>query len=88
MRNIIFFVQENNIEAATGAKFALEQQQRMDAAKRKEDGTKWETKYFTPEGEGGGNDTWHYNKPLIDRLIHQQINSNTHYAFNFLAIMA
>ena len=40
----------------------------MDAAKRKEDGTKWETKYFTPEGKGGGEDKWHYNKPLIDRL--------------------
>jgi len=68
---VTYNLKENNIEAATGAKFALEQQQRMDAAKRKEDGTKWETKYFTPEGEGGGNDIWHYNKPLIDRLIHQ-----------------
>ena len=63
------FYQENNIEAATSAKFALEQQQRLDAAKRKEDGTKWETKFFTPEGQGGGHDTWHYNTPLIDRLV-------------------
>ena len=70
--------QENNIEAATGAKFALEQQQRMDAAKRKEDGTKWETKYFTPEGKGGGEDKWHYNKPLIDRLSSKQIKQNFH----------
>ena len=69
------FYQENNIEAATSAKFALEQQQRMDAAKRKEDGTKWETKFFTPDGDGGGDDKWHYNNPLIDRINSKQIKS-------------
>ena len=69
------FHQENNIEAATSAKFALEQQQRMDAAKRKEDGTKWETKFFTPDGDGGGDDKWHYNNPLIDRINSKQIKS-------------
>merc|ERR1712223_1105541 len=67
-KNVTYNLKENNIEAATSAKFALEQQQRMDAAKRKEDGTKWETKFFTPDGNGGGDDKWHYNNPLIDRL--------------------
>merc|ERR1711962_1262310 len=34
-KNVTYNLKENNIEAATSAKFALEQQQRMDAAKRK-----------------------------------------------------
>ena len=63
--------QENNIDKATAAKFALEQKQRMDAAQRKEDGIKWETTYFTPEGDGGGNSKWHYNSPLHERM-HQK----------------
>ena len=43
----------------------------MDAAQRKEDGIKWETTYFTPEGDGGGSSKWHYNSPLNERM-HQK----------------
>ena len=65
---MLYSLQENNIDSATSAKFALEQQQRLDAAKRKEEGTKWETTFFTPEKVGGGHDKWHYKSPLKDRI--------------------
>ena len=47
----------------------MEQKQRMDAAERKENGRKWKTEYFTPSGNGGGNDDWFYNTPLKTRLL-------------------
>ncbi len=53
----------NDIQAATAAKFALEQRQREEAAQRKETGSKWETKLFHPIGEN-----WFFNEPLAKRM--------------------
>ncbi|KAF2360931.1 Oxysterol-binding protein [Trinorchestia longiramus] len=53
----------NNIEAATEAKFALEQKQREEAKQRKEAGETWQTKLFSLLGEN-----WVYYSPLGTRV--------------------
>ena len=63
--------QYNHIEAATASKFALEQRQREEAAERKADGTRWETKLFDqddPDAPITGETKWDYKTPLADRL--------------------
>ena len=72
MLNFVLFLQENNIDAATSAKYALEQKQRMGAAERKENGTQWKTEHFTAKPDTGGASSsgeWVYNTPLKDRLF-------------------
>ena len=69
----LVFPQFNHIEAATTAKFALEQRQREEAAERKADGTRWETKLFDnqdgdPDAPITGDTKWDYKRPLADRL--------------------
>ena len=63
--------QYNHIEAATASKFSLEQRQREEAAERKADGTRWETKLFDqddPDAPITGETKWDYKTPLADRL--------------------
>jgi hypothetical protein len=55
-----------NIDAATAGKSALEHRQRTEAAKRKEENSKWETKLFQPIGEN-----WLFMDPLEKRLMEQ-----------------
>lgn len=57
-----FDVRFNNIEAATEAKFALEQKQREEAKQRKEANESWRTKHFSLQGEN-----WIYHTPLVNR---------------------
>jgi hypothetical protein len=45
------------------SKLALEQQQREEAAQRKESNTAWETKLFRPIGEN-----WFFDEPLVSRI--------------------
>ena len=61
------FIQIGDIEAATTAKSFLEQRQREEAAERKENNEKWETKLFQPIGEN-----WQFMKPLEKRLLEQK----------------
>ena len=51
-----------DIEAATSAKYALEQRQREEALQRKERNINWETKLFHPIGEN-----WFFDDPLVTR---------------------
>ena len=65
----------NKIEAATAAKFALEQRQREEAAERKADGSKWETKLFDQDDPGApitGETKWEFKRPLGERLFKQK----------------
>ncbi|GIX97682.1 oxysterol-binding protein-related protein 9 [Caerostris darwini] len=52
-----------NVEAATEAKYMLEQKQRQEAKQRLEDKTKWETRAFHLN-----NEHWYYDKSLQVRL--------------------
>ncbi|XP_076338053.1 oxysterol-binding protein-related protein 9 isoform X1 [Tachypleus tridentatus] len=52
----------HHVDAATEAKFSLEQQQRDEARARKETGSKWETRFFHEVGEH-----WVYDHPLQKR---------------------
>ncbi|RWS25229.1 oxysterol-binding protein-related protein 9-like protein [Leptotrombidium deliense] len=52
-----------NVEAATNAKFTIEQKQRDLVKERNESGAKWETRLFHQLGE-----QWNYNQPLTRRL--------------------
>lgn len=61
--NWFFFCRYNNIEAATEAKFSLEQKQREEAKQRKEANESWQTKLFSLLGEN-----WIYHTPLVSRL--------------------
>uniref|UniRef100_A0A1B6D0N0 Oxysterol-binding protein n=1 Tax=Clastoptera arizonana TaxID=38151 RepID=A0A1B6D0N0_9HEMI len=54
----------NNITSATNAKSEIEQRQRDEAQRRKDQGITWETKLFLPEGT----DQWIFARPLISRL--------------------
>ena len=70
-KNVTYNLKYNNIDAATGAKFALEQRQREEAAQRKEEGRKWETKLFDREVNVGpvtGDCVWYFRNPLDKRL--------------------
>ena len=51
-----------DIEAATSAKYALEQRQREEALQTKERNINWETKLFHPIGEN-----WFFDDPLVTR---------------------
>ena len=62
-REVTYGLKVNSIEAATAAKFALEQRQREEAAQRKEAGVKWDTKLFHQIGEN-----WFFNEPLPKRI--------------------
>jgi len=61
-REVTAGLKSGDIQSATQAKAALEQRQRMEAKARKEDGTKWENRLFSPIGEN-----WKFKKPLAGR---------------------
>jgi hypothetical protein len=52
-----------DIEAATSAKYGLEQHQREEALQRKDSNGSWETKLFRPIGEN-----WFFDQPLATRI--------------------
>jgi len=61
-REVTAGLKSGDIQGATSAKAALEQRQRVEAKARKEDGTKWENRMFSPIGEN-----WKFNNPLAGR---------------------
>lgn len=61
-RAVTYGLKVNDIDAATAAKYELEQRQREEAAERKASGSKWETKLFQPIGEN-----WVFTNPLEKR---------------------
>lgn len=65
------FLQVNDIDGATKAKFKLEQRQREEAAERKERKEAWETKLFMPIGEN-----WQFMNPLEKRLLEKKKATN------------
>jgi len=74
-KSVTYNLKYNKIEAATAAKFALEQRQREEAAERKADGSKWETKLFDQDDPGApitGETKWEFKRPLGERLFKQK----------------
>ncbi|TRY74648.1 hypothetical protein TCAL_01622 [Tigriopus californicus] len=61
-RAVTYGLKVNDIDAATAAKYELEQRQREEAAERKASGSSWETKLFQPIGEN-----WVFTNPLEKR---------------------
>ncbi|XP_035825242.1 oxysterol-binding protein-related protein 9 isoform X2 [Aplysia californica] len=62
-RKVTLNLKEKNVDAATEEKRRLEQRQRDEAKERKEQGAKWETKFFHEVGEH-----WVYDNPLVKRV--------------------
>lgn len=62
-KDVTFNLKHKDVDKATEAKSLLEDQQRKEAAARKESNSKWETRVFEPAGEG-----WTYKYPLQKRL--------------------
>jgi len=62
-REVTAGLKTGNIESATNAKAFLEQRQRTEAKKRKEENTKWENRMFSSIGEN-----WQFNTPLGNRI--------------------
>ncbi|XP_075537756.1 oxysterol-binding protein-related protein 9-like [Dermacentor variabilis] len=62
-KDVTLNLKRKDVEKATEAKSLLEDQQRKEAAARKESNGKWETRVFEPLGDG-----WTYKYPLHKRL--------------------
>ena len=70
-KHVTYNLKHNHIEAATAAKFALEQRQREEAAARKAEGSRWDTKLFEQDDPAAaitGQTLWEYRTPLLQRL--------------------
>ena len=62
-RDVTSALRNRDIQAATAAKHAVENQQRAEARKRQETGEEWKQRYFELEGE-----EWMFKTPLNARL--------------------
>ncbi|KAL5487404.1 hypothetical protein EMCRGX_G019998 [Ephydatia muelleri] len=62
-RGVTSALHNRDIQAATAAKHAVEDQQRAEARKRQETGEEWKQRYFELEGE-----EWVFKNPLNARL--------------------
>ncbi|XP_077515346.1 oxysterol-binding protein-related protein 9-like [Amblyomma americanum] len=63
-KDVTLHLTRKDVDKATEHKSILEDQQRKDAAQRKETNTAWKTKLFEPQGE----EAWVYKFPLNKRM--------------------
>ncbi len=72
-KDVTYSLRTKQLEKATSNKQKIEAKQREGVKIRKEQGIKWESRYFEEQGEN----SWVYKKPLKERLMTKNnINSN------------